>query len=269
MPLRLRANPGPDMAATVKAIVRYDGTSFSGWQKQPAERTVQGEIERVLAQILRAPVAVVGAGRTDAGVHALGQVMSFRPDREVDLHRLTRSMNGMLGPEIRFENLEWAEPSFSARYAARWKKYAYSFQLGRAPDPFSASYTWCIQYDLDVERMGRLARYFGGRCDFAGMRCAGASPGTTVRTVYNIEILPGCAIGAVDAANHWRLEICGEGFLYKMVRNIVGTLVDVARGNLPESRIQELLSSPGPYRGYTAPAHGLALVEVGYEERVG
>jgi tRNA pseudouridine38-40 synthase len=252
-------------ASTVKATIRFDGTPFVGWQVQPNGRSVQGEIERVLALIMREPVPVQGSGRTDAGVHALGLVISFRLNAEMDLNRLRRSINGLLSPEIRVESMEWADDSFSARYDAKWKTYAYSFQLGRAPDPFSARYTWCIPWELDVARMGKLAQSFLGGHDFAGLQCAGASVSTTERNVYKIEIIDGPAIGPRDATDHWRLEITGDGFLYKMVRNIVGTLVDVTRGNLPESRIGELLSSAGPYRGYTAPSLGLALVRVGYE----
>jgi len=248
----------------LKASVRYDGTGFAGWQVQPGLRTVQGEIERALAQIAGDPVRLHGAGRTDAGVHALGQVFSFPWTREGDLAALRRSLARMLRPEILVTAIEDAPPDFEARRFARGKLYAYAIFPSRDADPFSVRYAWQLSPGTDVNRIAAICQRFVGTHDFAGLQCGGASVKTTIRKIHSITLYPGGLVGPCDAENLWRLEFHGEGFLYKMVRNIVGTAVDVARGNLPESRVDELLASCGPFHGHTAPACGLALVKVLY-----
>ena len=252
------------MDCNLKATVRYDGTGFAGWQVQPNERTIQGEIEGALSRIASQPVRIHGAGRTDAGVHALGQVFSCSWPREPDTARLARSLSGMLGLEIRIESIEVVPQEFNARYSAKSKRYAYAIALARDPDPFSARYAWCVPWRLDIARLGQLAQSLAGEHDFAGFQCSGSNTQTTVRTLYSVEVLPGGIVGPCDAENLYRIEFWGDGFLYKMVRNITGTLVDIVRGGLPEERLQETMRCRGPFHGYTAPAHGLALMEVQY-----
>lgn len=254
------------MPMTVKAVLRYDGGAFAGWQIQPNGPTVQAALETALARIFSAPIAVQGAGRTDSGVHAWGQVASMVLPDGTDLERLRRALSGMLRPHVRIESITRARDGFHARYDARGKTYAYSFQLAREADPFSARYTWCIPWELDLELLARLAASLPGRRDFAGFQCAGSSVKTTVRDLTAVELKPGPAIGALDATQHWRLEYTGGGFLYKMVRNLTGTLIDIARGHFPESHLAELLASPGPYHGYTAPPQGLTLMRVYFDE---
>lgn len=248
----------------IKAKVRYDGSGFAGWQVQPGLRTVQGELERVLSTIASQPIGVRGAGRTDAGVHALGQVCNFEWPREPDTERLRRSVSGMLSPDLRAESIEVAPDDFDARYSATAKRYAYAFSLSKFPDPFTARYAWLVPWRVDMQLLADLAGRITGRRDFAGFQCSGASSTTTVRTLYSANLMQGGFAGPVDAEGLWRLEFRGDGFLYKMVRNLVGTLIDVARGLLPSSALDERLNSLGPYRGYTAPGHGLALMEVEY-----
>ena len=250
---------------TYKAVVRYVGTNFSGWQVQPGERTVQGEIAGAIATIAREPVRLHGASRTDAGVHALGQVCSFAMPIVTDPERLRRSLSRMLGPEIRVVSIESAPDGFHARKSARAKRYWYALDFGREPDPFSAPFAWHAPRDLDLDRLRALCARFEGERDFAGFEGSRAAPKrSTVRTLYSLRLEKGGVIQAPDADGISRLEFHGDGFLYKMVRNITGTLLDVARGHLPESRIDELLASPGPYHGYTVPAQGLTLMEVEY-----
>ena len=252
------------MALTLKATVRYDGTPFAGWQVQPNVRTVQGDIEKALSRIASQPIRIHGSGRTDAGVHALAQVFSCTWPGETDLDRLRRSLSGMLGPDIRVESIEEAAPDFNARFAAVSKRYAYAFLLAKEPDPFSARYAWCIPWHLDMDLLAELVQRLAGTHDFAALQCAGSSVENTVRTLHSARLLEGGVIGPCDARDLWRLEFHGDGFLYKMVRNLTGTLIDIARGNLPKDRLTELLESPGPFRGHTAPAHGLTLMQVTY-----
>lgn len=252
------------MDRNVKATVRYDGTSFSGWQIQTDQRTVQGEIEMALSRIASTPIRVRGAGRTDAGVHALGQVCSFQWPSDRPLEGLRRSLSKMLGPEVRVVCVEEVAADFEACKSARSKRYAYALSLTREPDPLSVRYAWSIPWEIDTGRLAELASRLVGEHDFAGFQASGASVKRTVRTIYSIDLERGGLVTPCDASDLWRLMFHGNGFLYKMVRNITGTLIDVARGALPESRIDELLASPGPFHGYTAPARGLALLEVIY-----
>lgn len=252
------------MEHNLKATVRYDGAGFRGWQVQPGMRTVQGELERALSRIARRHVRIIGAGRTDAGVHALAQVFSFTWPVPPAPGALRNSLSRMLGPEIRVERIEPVPRDFHARRSAVAKRYAYALLLARDPDPFCARYAWSIPWDIDPDRLAQLGSRLTGEHDFAGFQCAGASVKTTVRTLYSLDIHRGGLVGACDTEGLWRIEFRANGFLYKMARNITGVLVDVARGQLPEARLGELLASPGPFRGHTAPPHGLFLVEVVY-----
>ena len=249
----------------LRGTIQYDGTGFAGWQTQfQGERTVQGALEGALAQIAGEPVAVQCAGRTDSGVHALGQVFScVWPG--VPPARLRHALSRMLGPEIRVTALEPAPPGFNARFSAKSKRYVYSLDLGREANPLAARYAWHVRHVLDLDAIRRLLPAIVGTHDFAGFRSAGSQVSkTTVRTVFGAELLPGALLGPRDAPELMRIEYHGNAFLYKMVRNLTGTLVEVARGRFPESFFLELLASPGPFVGHCAPPHGLVLLEVDY-----
>ena len=249
----------------VKLTLQYDGGDFHGWQRQPGVRTVQGELEKALESILLSPVLTEGASRTDAGVHALGQVISFRwPAAKASPDRLAGSLSKMLAPDVRVEAIEEAPPDFHAQYSATGKQYAYTLSLNPMPDPFSARYVWCVPWKLDFDCLGRLAERIQGRQDFAGFRSSGANAGSTTRTLQAVTIRQGGVIGPCDAAGLWRIDFHGDGFLYRMVRNITGTFVEIARGCAPVERLAALLASPGQFHGQTAPAHGLTLVAVHY-----
>jgi tRNA pseudouridine38-40 synthase len=249
----------------VRVTVRYVGAGFAGWQVQPGERTVQGEIERALSQIAGREVRVHGAGRTDAGVHALAQVCSFRWEAEADLDKLCRSLTRMLGPEIQCIEARAVPDEFHARKSATAKRYWYTLSLSKHPDPFTAPFAWTPPRGVDIDRLRSLCPRFEGEHDFAGYQCGGAGEKeSTVRTIYSMRVAPGGVMAPCDARDLWHIEFNGSGFLYKMVRNITGAVIDAARGNIPESRLDDLLASGGPYRGHTAPAHGLTLVEVEY-----
>ncbi len=252
------------MNQTIKAVVRYDGTDFSGWQVQPGQRTVQGAIEEALERMAGQPVRIAGAGRTDAGVHALGQVFSCvwpgpkRPDE------LRRSLSQLLGPEIRIDSIEVVRDDFHAQRSAASKRYAYAICQAAEPDPFLEKYAWTVPWDFNAQRVNEIAQRVVGRHDFAGFCSSGSSVETTHRTIHSIGVLDGPVTGPPDTSSVWHIEFHGDGFLYKMARNLVGTIADIARGHLDESALDERLSAPAPYHGYTAPAKGLFLVEVRY-----
>ncbi len=248
----------------LKVTVRYDGADFAGWQTQPGRRTVQGELEAALARIAQRPVRIHGAGRTDAGAHALGQVFSCDWPARGDLSRLRRSLCRMTGPGLRVEAVEPAPPAFHARKSAKSKRYAYALALASEPDPFSARHAWTVTPRLDLDRLAALLTRMEGRHDFAGFQASGAATETSVRTLYSVELMRGGVVAPLDSPDLWRIVFHGDGFLYKMVRNLVGAAVDIARGHLPPETLDARLAAPAPYHGHTAPAHGLTLLEVRY-----
>ena len=264
-PVSLRYNPPMECSfTTLKGVCRYDGTDFVGWQRQDTGPSVQAAIEDAFAQIAGRPVPVQGAGRTDAGVHALGQAFSCRwPGRPPV--RLRHAVSKMLSPRVRIESIEPAPESFNARFSARAKRYVYAFDFGREADPFAARHAWHVPYEVDLALIETCLPKFIGRLDFAGFQSTGSQMKTTVRTVYNITLKPGGWAGPVDHPNLWHLEFHGEGFLYKMVRNICGTLIEVARGRFEPEFIDRQLAARGPFRGHCAPPQGLALAEVFYD----
>lgn len=250
---------------TLKGVCRYDGTGFSGWQRQENGPSVQAAIEDAFAKIAGQPVPIQGAGRTDAGVHALGQVFSCRWPGAPPV-RLRHAVSKMLAPGVRVESLETAPPEFNARFSARAKRYLYAFDFGREPDPLAARYSWHVPYAVDLGLLESCLGLFTGRRDFAGFQSAGSQMKTTVRTVFSVTLHRGGWSGPADHPNQWHLEFFGDGFLYKMVRNICGTLIEVARGRFPAAFIAGQLAARGPFRGHCAPPQGLALARVYYDD---
>lgn len=252
----------------LKATVRYQGTRFCGWQRQDNGRTVQGEIETALSRIADRPIAVQGAGRTDAGVHALGQVFSCLWQGSPP-QRLAHGLCKMLAPEIRIESLEPVRDDFNARFDAKGKRYVYSFSLNRHADPLQSLFVWHVPYPVDLDLVRQGLSIITGRHDFAGFQSQGSQSRTTVRTLVSARLYPGAWCGPADAKYTWTLEFIGDGFLYKMVRNLCGTLIGVGRGRFPLSFIEDSLSRGAPFLGHCAPPHGLALAEVYYEDLPG
>lgn len=254
------------MDTPIKGIVRYDGTNFSGWQRQDHDRTVQGEIEAAMARIAGQPVSVQGAGRTDAGVHAMGQTFSCVWPGEPS-QRLRHALSKMLEPEIRIESIIPTTPDFNARFSARAKRYVYSFDLGPEPDPLAARYAWHVPFRLDMDLMASLLPQLEGEHNFAGFQSTGSQPvRSTVRTIFELRLENSAFIGPANNPDLWHLSVRGDGFLYHMVRNIAGTLVEIARGRFESTFIAEAIASGGPFRGHCAPPQGLVLAEVEYEE---
>ncbi|HWP59358.1 MAG TPA: tRNA pseudouridine(38-40) synthase TruA [Candidatus Acidoferrales bacterium] len=242
----------------VKLTLEYDGTDYYGWQIQPDRATVQEAVERALAQILGAPVRVCGAGRTDAGVHALGQTAHFECAKPVDLKRLQKGLNALLRPAIVVKAAEAASGTFDARRDALSRVYQYRIWNCPWPSAFYARYSWHVHQALDWTAMAEAARAIIGEHDFSSFRAAGCDASHAVRKV--------CASSVRRERDFIVYEIEASAFLRHMVRNIVGTLVLVGRGELSVAGFSDILKLRDRSRaGPTAPARGLFLVEVKYE----
>lgn len=243
---------------TVKLIIEYNGAGFHGWQNQPGQRTVQGELERVLPMILRAPLKnFVASGRTDAGVHAKGQVVSFRVEEEPDLEKIKRAVSSLLSPEVSVLSAEIVDNSFHATLSARGKRYVYTIINRQSPPTLDYDRAWWVSAKLDIERMRLEAAQLCGEHDFksfAGPKCQVRS---TVRTITRSEI--------VSEPPYLYYIVEGNGFIKQMVRNIVGTLVDFGKGRAQAASISEVMAAKDRRSaGVTAPGYGLCLEEVFY-----
>lgn len=243
---------------TFRIIVAYDGTDYVGWQRQASGPSIQGLLEGALKEFGNGDVAVAGAGRTDAGVHALGQVASFSLERSIDPSTLLRALNAKLPPAVRVLSAAEAPPGFHARFDPSVKTYRYRIWNGEVVLPFERRYVWHVPEALDVGAMARAARFVEGVHDFAAFQGSGGDATTTERVVLASSITP-AAGGAIQ------YDITGNGFLRHMVRSIAGSLVEVGRGRRDPEWIGELIASRDRARvGRTAPPEGLFLVAVDY-----
>lgn len=244
---------------TIALWVAYDGTEFHGWQNQLDLRTVQSVLEDALRRVVRHPVNLMGSGRTDAGVHAAGHVSSFVTTCELDAERLCHSIGSRLPKDLSLIELRDVHPHFHATRSAISKLYRYRIHNapGRPVEHFTQRYTYHFWLPLDVERMRAGGRHFIGEQDFAAMASRGGNRETTVRKVLRCDI-----------ERHFdeiRIDVEGTGFLYKQVRTMVGTLLNVGRGHWEPDRVVEILKSADRANaGPTAPARGLCLQWVKY-----
>ncbi len=240
----------------------YDGLPFSGWQRQAGFRTVQEELEGVLERVTGVKTSVTGASRTDAGVHSLGQTANFRTPSGLPVSVLQRALNACLPGEIRVLSMGDAPWEFHARYHATGKRYAYRIFRGDVAPPFGRGYFAHVRYRLSLEAMREAAGYMVGRRDFAAFSTnPGYSRKSTVRTVKSLHILP--------RGDFLWFFVEGDGFLYNMVRTMVGTLVDVGRGRFRPREVEEILASRDRRRaGPVMPACGLFLVRVFYRRTI-
>lgn len=242
---------------TLKLTLAYDGTRLVGWQRQADGVSVQGVLEDALSLIEGARVSVHGAGRTDAGVHAIGQVASVTVGCSHDAATLQRALNAQLPDDVRVLAIEEAASDFHARFSARSKTYRYRIKNAPITDPFDRLYTWHVPETLDVDAMRRAAASLVGTHDFAAFQSTGSDPASTIRTVTRSEWQ--------QASGVLTYEIAGTGFLRHMVRAIVGTLVEVGRGWRQPASVAALLAGGSRSEsGPTAPALGLFLVDVDY-----
>jgi tRNA pseudouridine38-40 synthase len=243
----------------VRLDLAYDGTDFRGWARQRDRhvRTVEGVITEALGKLLGSEPKLSVAGRTDAGVHAEGQVASFEIDRELDLDRVQRSLNGMLGPEVAARLVRWAPGDFNARFSATGREYRYRIDTGEVPDPFVARYVWQRPGVLSVSPMRTAASGLVGEQDFTSFCRLPAPPGPTVRNLRRLSV----------AARGTGVEIRAEAnaFLHQMVRSLVGTLVAVGEGRMPADSMDAVLAARDRSAAWQiAPPHGLSLVRVRY-----
>ena len=257
---------------TLKLTVCYDGTHLVGWQRQAEGDSVQALLEDALARFEGAPVVVHGAGRTDAGVHALAQVASVSVTFHHDNETLARALNAQLPPAVRVLRVDDAVPHFHARLDARAKTYRYLVRNAAFVSPFERAFVWHVPQPLDRMAMDDAARMFEGTHDFTAFRSIGSDTPDTTRTIHASAVrqasssdVPGLRLDVDAGASLLAYEVHGDGFLRHMVRTIVGTLVEVGRGWREPASIAELLHSRRRERaGATAPPQGLFLVGVDY-----
>jgi len=248
-----------------KITLAYDGTDFVGWQRQASGVSVQGVIEAALTDLDQREVAVVGAGRTDAGVHARGQVASFSLARSIDASAVMGALNARLPESVRVLAAEVVPETFHARYGARRKTYRYRIWNADVLDPFERRYVWHVIGELDAAAMATAAASIEGRHDFAAFRSAGGAPQSTVREVFTSRVIAGPLVR--DPLITY--EITGDGFLRHMVRTIVGSLVEIGRGHQPVGWMLDVLSRRDrKLAGPTAPPGGLVLLSVEYDDRL-
>lgn len=246
---------------TIKLTLAYDGTAFAGWQSQPDRRTLQETLEETLRQILGERLRVFASGRTDAGVHALGQVVSFDTESPLSADVLYRALNAELPRDMSVVDVRDAPAGFHARRDARSKRYRYVIRDGRRPNVFERNYAWQVPLRLDDARLARASLPLVGTHDFSSFETQGSPRATSVRTVHALDVIRDPA----DGDRLW-IEIEANGFLYNMVRSIVGTLVEVGRGVRDESWPGQVLSAADRRAaGRTAPAQGLFLLWVKYD----
>ena len=242
---------------TYRIDVAYDGSGFHGFARQRSVRTVQGELEEALARVLQSPVELTAAGRTDAGVHARRQVVSFAAEREMDPRRIIRAVTSMLGPEVVATAGAVVDDSFDARFSATGRSYRYRILNGPFPDPLRRHTVWHVSAPLDLDRMNRAASHVVGEHDFASF-CRRAEGRTTMRTVHEAE---------------WNREgdllvfaISAKAFCHQMVRSITGFCVDAGRGRVDPDSMPEVLAAEDRRAARNiAPPTGLVLWDVSYD----
>ena len=239
------------------AIVSYDGSSYHGFQLQKNALTVQEVLEKSLEKLYGQKIKIFAAGRTDSGVHARGQVINFFAPENISAERIPAALNALLPDDIVVVEAKAAEPDFHARRDAKGKIYSYTVDNGAYPDVFSRKYAWHIREPLDVDLMRQGASFLLGRHDFKAFQASGSPVEDTKRTLYALDIL------LKEPFIIFRFR--GDGFLYKMVRNITGTLVEVGLRKKTPQEVYTILKSKDRCRaGITAPARGLCLEKVYY-----
>ena len=223
----------------LKVTIQYNGSNYCGWQKQPDSLGIQGTIEKAIHDITREEVKLTGSGRTDAGVHALGQVANFKLENAIPVDKIPNALNSKL-----------------PRYNAKGKTYRYLIHNSMYRSPIYKDISYHVKYDLDFDKMVKESKYLIGTHDFKGFMSSGSSVKDTVREIYGIRL--------TKQEDLIVLEVEGNGFLYNMVRIIVGTLVDIGRGRINKSLKEIVESKSRSECGHTAPAHGLFLKKVDY-----
>lgn len=248
------------MERNIKLTVAYDGTDYHGFQHQnrPDRPTIQSKLEEAIAVITKTDHRIHGSGRTDAGVHALGQVVSFKTDATIPTDRFVPALNSVLPKDIVVVKAEEVPMDFHARFSAKRKTYRYWLDTGPVPNVLIRRYAYFVSALPEMEKLVQAAQRLVGEHDFASFQASGSSVKTTVRHVYRLDVRP-------EGQNLVSIEAEANGFLYNMVRIIVGTLLEVGRGKLEPADIDNILQARDrTVAGPTAPPHGLCLLRVDY-----
>lgn len=241
----------------VKLTIEYDGTNYHGWQSQKNAKTVQETVEKAIKGLTGEEITIIGSSRTDFGVHAYGQVANFKTGSNIPSDRFSYALNRLLPQDIVIKKSEEVSEDFHARFCAKGKRYRYLIYNSRFPSAILRNRAYHVSHELDYHSMQRSAAHFLGTHDFSAFKASGSSVKTSVRTITGVSLEMNEDI--------IRFEISGNGFLYNMVRIIVGTLVAVGMGRIREEDIPDVIKSLDRKRaGRTAPAEGLYLVEVYY-----
>ncbi len=244
--------------SNIKIILEYDGTNYSGWQIQKnADQTIQQTLEECLTKLNKSHVKVTASGRTDAGVHARGQVVNFNLDVSIPEERIPQALNSVLPPDIICKSAEKVSPNFNARFDARGKKYRYRILNSSIPSVFTRNFVYSLHQPLNFDKFCQAAQNLIGKHDFAAFQAKGSDIDDTIRTIDDIIIN--------EHGREYRVDIVGDGFLYKMIRIIIGTMIECGLGKMELQELPRILASKERKQaGYTAPAKGLTLLEVYY-----
>ena len=242
----------------IKLTIEYDGKDFNGWQKQPNKLNIQGEIERAIKDITGEEVDLIASGRTDAGVHALGQVANFKTDSNIPVEKIPIALNTKLKRSIRILVAEEVDERFHSRYNCKKKTYRYVINNSANGTAIYRNLEYNFSQKLNVDKMNEAVKYFIGEHDFKGFKASGTSSKSSVRTIYDAKVYKNG-----DRVN---IELTGNGFLYNMVRIIAGTLIEVGIEKILPEQITDIINSKERIKaGKTLPPNGLYLVRVEYE----
>ncbi|MCH5265104.1 MAG: tRNA pseudouridine(38-40) synthase TruA [Lachnospiraceae bacterium] len=253
----------------IRLTIAYDGTAYCGWQMQDGAATVEGAVKEALEQLLGEPVEVAGASRTDAGVHAMGNVAVFDTETKIPPEKIALAVNRYLPEDIRVQKSEEVAPDFHPRYCDSTKTYEYTITNTPIPIPTLRRYSHHVYGVLKVDAMQEAAGIFTGTHDFSAFCAAGSQVKSKVRTIYDVRVeeIP---LPLEMQGSQIRIRVSGSGFLYNMVRILVGTLLEVGRGRRTAASVEEALQSgERSQAGPTAPACGLMLVGIEYGENDG
>ena len=244
----------------IKLTIEYDGKDFNGWQKQPTKLNIQGEIERAIKQITNEEVNLTASGRTDAGVHALGQVANFKTNSNIPIEKIPIALNSNLKKSIVIKSAEEVEERFHSRLNCKRKTYRYVINNSKYGTAIYRNLETHIPMKLDIQKMQEAVKYFEGEHDFKAFKASGTSSKSSVRTIYKAEV--------INAGNEKiYIELTGNGFLYNMVRIISGTLVEVGLEKIEPNEIKTIIESKKREKaGKTLPPQGLYLLNVEYDE---
>lgn len=242
----------------IRLVIEYDGKEFNGWQKQTNKLNIQGEIERAIKEITGEDVDLIGSGRTDAGVHALGQVANFKTSSNIPIEKISIALNTKLKRSIRILSAQEVEENFHSRYNCKKKTYRYVINNSENGTAIYRNLEYNFSQKLDMEKMQEAAQYFIGEHDFKGFKASGTSAKSSVRTIYKAEVY--------KENEKIIIELTGNGFLYNMVRIISGTLIEVGMEKIKPGEITEIIKSGDRQQaGKTLPPQGLYLVKVEYD----